>query len=789
VLIGVDDVQWLDRASSEALVFAARRLAGHGVRFVLARRPAGRSELERVLERAGVRRVEVASVSVGATGRIIADRLGHSFSRRTLHKVHEGAQGNPLLALELARLLDRRPPSAVDDELPVPDIADDVFGARIRDADEATRRVLLAVALSGDASTAELATVVDPGALEDAVSAGLVLVERARVRPAHPMLAAAARRHATAAERRLLHRRLALASTDQISRARHFALAASNPDGELAASIAAAAQFAADHGRVWEAVALARQALELTPVTDPQRGERLLVLARLHLNAGDSKRVTELLRARTSELAPGRQRATASLLLAQGSDVDVEGAEELVSRALAEGGDDASVRAWAFALRADMLATSHVARLDEAQNWARQAVAAQSGNVEIDRWARAALTWTQVLRGQPPDHADSDEPAAGSVPTVIASVDRPLGVRLAFRGELERARAVFRELEKLAEDRGELHSIGAITLQKCEVEIRAGRLPVAAELRERLGEVLRDADVGEPAGWPAIARLNSLNAAVAGDPEQAARWAAEVLDPTRTWAIHESRGWDRLEARRALGIVALFRQQAELAVDHLRHVWEHTRREHVDDPGAFPAAGDLIEALVRSGSLDEASGVVEQLDDLARSQDHPWALATVQRGRALVALARADDYPAEDADALVGAADAYGELGLDFDRARSLLSLGIAQRRFKKRGAARVSLGAAVDVFERCGSTGWATLAREELDRVSGRRAASETELTPTERRVAELAMTGLSNKEIAAQLFVSVNTVEGHLSRTYAKLGVRSRRRLVEHLSETREP
>jgi DNA-binding CsgD family transcriptional regulator len=100
-----------------------------------------------------------------------------------------------------------------------------------------------------------------------------------------------------------------------------------------------------------------------------------------------------------------------------------------------------------------------------------------------------------------------------------------------------------------------------------------------------------------------------------------------------------------------------------------------------------------------------------------------------------------------------------------------------------------VSLGAAVDVFERCGSTGWATLAREELDRVSGRRAASETELTPTERRVAELAMTGLSNKEIAAQLFVSVNTVEGHLSRTYAKLGVRSRRRLVEHLSETREP
>ena len=129
------------------------------------------------------------------------------------------------------------------------------------------------------------------------------------------------------------------------------------------------------------------------------------------------------------------------------------------------------------------------------------------------------------------------------------------------------------------------------------------------------------------------------------------------------------------------------------------------------------------------------------------------------------------------------AAAAYQALGLDYDAARTLLFLGRAQRRFKKRAAARQSLEQARAAFEALGCPGWAQAAAAERDRVSGRRAAPAGGLTPGEQRAAELAAGGLSNKEVAAQLYLSVATVEAHLSRVYAKLGLRSRAQLARHL------
>ena len=125
------------------------------------------------------------------------------------------------------------------------------------------------------------------------------------------------------------------------------------------------------------------------------------------------------------------------------------------------------------------------------------------------------------------------------------------------------------------------------------------------------------------------------------------------------------------------------------------------------------------------------------------------------------------------------------ELGLRFDRARTLLSLGRAQRRLKKWGAARASLERAAAAFDELGSAGWADEARARARPASARAGrAPSGELTPTERRVVELAAEGLSNKEIARALFVTVHTVEVHLSRAYAKLGVRSRAQLASRLS-----
>jgi DNA-binding CsgD family transcriptional regulator len=140
-------------------------------------------------------------------------------------------------------------------------------------------------------------------------------------------------------------------------------------------------------------------------------------------------------------------------------------------------------------------------------------------------------------------------------------------------------------------------------------------------------------------------------------------------------------------------------------------------------------------------------------------------------------------YDEEAARMLEQAAAEYGGLGLRFDRARSLLIVGRAQRRHRKWAAARRSLEGAVAAFEELGSPGWAEEARSQLASVGGRPRRAAGELTPTERRVAELAASGLSNKEIAHALVVTVNTVEVHLSRAYAKLGVHRRAQLATRL------
>ena len=152
--------------------------------------------------------------------------------------------------------------------------------------------------------------------------------------------------------------------------------------------------------------------------------------------------------------------------------------------------------------------------------------------------------------------------------------------------------------------------------------------------------------------------------------------------------------------------------------------------------------------------------------------------AAARRCAALSRLAaRRDD---EAAAGLAGAAADFERLGLRFDAARSLLSLGRAQRRRRQWGAARDALEQAAAAFDALGSTGWAEQARSELARVGGRRPRRPGELTPTERARRRPGGDGLSNKEIARTLFVTVHTVEVHLSSAYAKLGVRSRTQLA---------
>jgi DNA-binding CsgD family transcriptional regulator len=174
--------------------------------------------------------------------------------------------------------------------------------------------------------------------------------------------------------------------------------------------------------------------------------------------------------------------------------------------------------------------------------------------------------------------------------------------------------------------------------------------------------------------------------------------------------------------------------------------------------------------------------VTGRLARLAEEQEHPWALATARRCRGLIDLAAKRDE--DGAAALADATTRYAELGLRFDQARTLLAAGRGLRRLKKWANARAVLEEAAAIFAEIGSDGWAEETRSELARVGARRPAAAGTLTPTERRVAELAAEGLSNKEIAGTLFVTVHTVEVHLSHAYAKLGIRSRSQLAARLA-----
>ncbi|MGH3071170.1 MAG: helix-turn-helix transcriptional regulator, partial [Gaiellaceae bacterium] len=193
-------------------------------------------------------------------------------------------------------------------------------------------------------------------------------------------------------------------------------------------------------------------------------------------------------------------------------------------------------------------------------------------------------------------------------------------------------------------------------------------------------------------------------------------------------------------------------------------------------------SADYVELLLELDRPDDAVRVLDAWEADAARLGREWVLAHVTRCRGLTAAARGD---LEQAHALleraVGEHEAVGD---PFGRARAVLAVGVVRRRAHQKRAAREDIEAAIDAFETIGAAGWAEKARAELARVGGRRPGGD-ELTPTERKLAELVAEGRSNKEIAAALFVTPKTVGTTLSRLYAKLGVHSRTELIRHLGE----
>lgn len=774
LLVAIDDVQWLDSPSADALAFAVRRLERERIAFLLAKRAGEPTEFERSFGPDRVALIDVGPLSLGAIRRLLGERLGLSFPRYVLRRIFDTTVGNPLFALELARSLAEAELPTVGAELPVPDRVEDLLGTRVEGLADSIRRLLLAVALNAELRPDQLAALSDGDALHECVEAGLLVVDGDRVRASHPLLAAAAGKHASARDRRDLHRVLAGVVTDEELQARHLALGSDAPDGEIATAVAEAAHAASARGD-WQAAAeLGEHALRLTPAEDPERPKRAFYTGMALAVAGEKPRLERLLAAELESLPAGPARARL-LLLMPGVVEDNDEVRRHFEQALEESRGDPPLHAAVLGNLSFNAAAVRYERIPEAERWAEEALGPARADPEIEQSVLYALAYARALRGRPLDDLSARfRSISGAMSYILASPERIAALRLVWRGEVDPARDALTRLLALAES-GDALGYAHMRLHLCELELRAGEWARAERLLDEWAEPVER----EILAWPAFERCQAHLAAGRGLASEARRWATEELARAEALSIpsHE------LDARSLLGLTELLDHDPAQAASSLAAVWDHTEREGIEEPGVFPVASDLVEARVELNDLEAARAVTARLRQLAERQAHPWGLPTARRCEALLRLT--SGYDEREAQALEQTSADYEALGLRFDAARSMLLLGRVLRRHRKWGSARRALELAAGAFDELDSPGWAVEARSELARVGARRPAREGTLTPTERRVVELASDGLANREIAQAMFVSVKTVEGHLSQAYAKLGVRSRAQLARRLAD----
>ena len=631
LLVAIDDVQWLDPPSADALVFAARRLQAEEVGFFLATRSADPSPLERALERTRPERLEVAPLSLGATRRLVSDRLGLALPRHVLRGLFDSSSGNPFFALELARALVERGLPETGEDIPVPDAVEDLLGVHVARLPRPTRRLLLAVALSADPRVSELEAFADPSAVEDAVEAGVLIVDRDRVRAAHPLLAAAARKRSRASERRQLHLALAGVVADEELRALHLALATQHPDAELANAVAAAAARASARGAAQDAVALAEHALRLTPSGADARSDRVLALAGYLDVAGEPHRLTDLLTPELDSL-PREARVRAQLLLFECTVTDDE-AHQRLEQALVDSESDAALRSDVLARMSIYATTIDAERVREAEAWAEEALSlSRDAGPDAERLALTALAWARSITGRPVDDLCKRFHAASDAAFHIAdSPDRAAACRLISRGEVQEARTLLTEMLRLAGERGEPWSTVVLRRHLCEAAVRAGDWETASRLLDEWDES-PDRDL---MGSGSYERLRAGLAIGLGSPEDAQRWAAAAVPAAEATGAR----WHLLVALRTRGSAALAAHEPAHAIDSLLAVWEHTQREGLDDLAVGQVGLDLVQALVEVDRLDDARGVADRLQELAERQGHPWGLASAKRCDAVLRLA------------------------------------------------------------------------------------------------------------------------------------------------------
>ena len=780
VLVIVDDVQWLDASSQQALGFIGRRLADDPVVIVLTAR-------EGAL--AGVpvdRPLEVRGLDSDAVQRLVAEQTGETVDAERARRLAAATRGNPLALVMLARSADvDGAPAGMVEPLPLSTELRGAFTSRVRVLPEATRDALALLAVEGRLEAGVLSRVLTVAGLDEAdlvaaEDAGIVQFEEGVLSFVHPLVRSAVYHDTGPQQRRSAHACLARSLPEGSDRRLwHLAAAATGPDPVLAASLAALSERSAHLGGHLEAAAAAERAAQLSPPGDG-RARLLLRAATLRLWAGDPSTAE---RRCSSALASAASPSTRALVRQVEGHLaiscgNLEEAHELLFRASTAEADDAAL---ALHLRTEA-AMPLVMRGDVAKAAALTAEAAAlaaevTGPETVFHAAfRAHL---RTLSGQAPARAaraavdrciETFAERAATMPAGSLIV-HTMAQALVCDGDLLGARDLLTRTVADARRVGALGMLPPVLASLADVYwwlgawtrayVTAGEaLELAAETGQRNQRpyslvVLARIEAGQ--GHPAV--------------EAHAAEAGVLVEQMGSYSL-------RRYIAAVRGFAALGAGDPQAAVHQLEQVAEGVTADGMQDPSLIPWAPDLVEAYVSLERTEDAERAATQLQRQAHDSGHPWAAAAAWRCRGLLVDDANLDEPFARAMAL------HEQLPLPFERARTELCWGQRLRRVGRRRDAAHHLGRAESTFDALDATPWAQRVRVELracgSPVKAPQPGAVHQLTLQEAQVAQHAAEGLTNREIAARLFVSPKTVENHLGRIYSKLGVRSRTELA---------
>ncbi|VEG54979.1 LuxR family transcriptional regulator [Mycolicibacterium aurum] len=773
VLCVIDDVQWLDHVSAQTLFFIARRVQAESLGLAFA----SRTPIEGT---AGLPTMTVGGLDDGTARTLLESAFPGRLDAAILDRIVAEARGNPLALLETSKdIMSWHTPT-------VSAGVEEHYRAQIADLPDDTRMLLLVAAAEpvGDPALLSRASAhldLKPAVMTRAHDLGLIAVDT-RVQFCHPLARSVAYRSATAEQRRLAHAALAAVTdpaVDPDRRAWHRALAADSLDEQVALDLELSAGRATQRGGTASAAAFLTRAVELTPDSSARTG-RALAAAEAHreiasfdsarrlLAVADLGPLTDLQQARSAQL---RTRLAFASARADGD------ADELVAAV-------AQFTAVAGQLDAldDTLATeAYLEALTAAMYVGRIAEGLAAGVAET---ARAALATRQAKT--PLDlvtHALAERLAVGAVEAMPAMRRALDALKVATRdgghGWFWRAfplvhdclihetwddgwRDISAHAVRLATDSGALALLPSALLSRAGAAFENGELASASAF------VAEANDLAIAIDYAPLKYHRIMVAAWRGDEAETTRLATEALESGR------SRGEGRV-----IGLALYATVVLNVGLGRYADALASARQAaEYDDLGFYPELlAEMVEAGVRGEDREVAEQAFDRLRDRTRAAGTPRALGSLARSQALLSSGK-------QAEALYQESIGYFEATSQrIQLARARLLHGEWLRRNGPVTAARGPLRLAQQEFVQMGSMAFAERARRELQAAGEKTRKQPTtagdELSPQERQIAELAGQGLTNQEIAGQLFISAHTVEWHLRKVFTKLGIRSRREL----------